>query len=1331
MTDGGTPWRMLPASARTLAASATLIVVEAALLCAEPPSRGSKLIDYDASMNDLTDQALLTEPQAARLLRPGGMPDEDAAALLRSVGFDDSETARRRLLELARNDKERAELAACFPMLLVALSDAATPDGSLVNFERYVQSVDDRGELFRYLARHPRAVEILIKLFVGSQFLTEILLRRPGALQELTNHKRLAEFKSRPQIIAEAAAAVAEHRTLDEKLDALRRFQHWELLRIGACDSFGLLDLKSVTVQLSLLADSLVQSCLNLILQTPGVLETPGVWPGVDPAGFVVLAFGKLGGEELNYSSDIDLVFLTPADSSRFWKLGQRLIQALLDSTGEGFLYRVDMRLRPWGRSGALVNTVKAHIDYLAKHGRAWEKQALLKARPIAGDYAVGEEFLKRAEPLIFSTPPDAVRESIREMKSRIEAELEKQGRVWGEVKAGEGSIRDVEFVTQCLQLIHGRDNPHVRSFNTMDGLVRLADFGFLHADEYRHLSNGYSFLRTVEHSLQLMHHKQTHTLPARPRELAYLARRLDFASAEQFVAHYERHCEAIRRIFAKYILQTPGIPETPGVWPGVDSLPDHRTLMEPTYADTFSEEEIAHHARLLDRLSADNLVEVDAARAAHIPGISENPWDVTVVGYDHIGELSLMCGLLFVYGFDIVEGNIFTAEHVAGGRAFRDQRAARRDASLETARKFVNVFSVRPPAEGVDPDVWDRYKADLVDLVQFVREGGTAQAHGKLAKRVAAALRDVPVADAASVGAEAGSFRHGPGDAPVLLPVSVEIDNDSAERMTVLHIRADDTIGFLYELTNALAMSGIEIERVVVRSVGNRVADTLFVTDAAGEKITDDDRLRELRAAVVLIKHFTHLLPRSPNPEKALLHFREFIERLFQTDDWIDDLSSLERPDVLHALARLLGVSNFLWEDFLRLQHDNLFPVVKDVEGLRKEKTKADLAAELDAELREAANVEEQTDVLNAFKDREMFRIDMRHILGHVPEFGEFASELSDLADVVVAAAVRLCDAELRRRYGTPLFDRPVVDAASIRTDAGSVRHECALSVCALGKCGGREMGFASDVELMFIYEGSGRTTGPEVITTTEYFLKLVESFTQTIRARQEGIFQIDLRLRPYGKAGSLAVSLDAFQSYFAKDGAAWPYERQALVKLRPVAGDTEFGARIVALRDELLFTGETFDAVAMRAMREKQIRQLVKAGTFNAKLSPGGLVDCEYLVQGLQITHGHRDPALRSGRTRDAIAALHAHGILNDDQHRRLLDAYMFLRRLIDALRMVRGNARDLTVPPQDDEEFQFLARRLGYGNETARLQADIALHTKNVQNLGELLDDAAPAS
>ena len=402
--------------------------------------------------------------------------------------------------------------------------------------------------------------------------------------------------------------------------------------------------------------------------------------------------------------------------------------------------------------------------------------------------------------------------------------------------------------------------------------------------------------------------------------------------------------------------------------------------------------------------------------------------------------------------------------------------------------------------------------------------------------------------------------------------------------------------------------------------------------------------------------------------------------------------------------------MSNFLWEDFLRLQHTNLFPVVKDIAALEERKPKEVLTAELEHVLASLDDEEARRVALNEFKDREMFRADMRHILGHVTEFGEFSQELTEIAEVVVAGAYHICQGELSNRFGEPqLEDGPT----------------CRLSICALGKCGGRELGFASDIELMFIYEGTGRTSGPEVIGNTEYYLKLVEAFAQTIRARREGIFQIDLRLRPYGRAGGLAVSRDAFQKYFAADGDAWPYERQALVKLRPITGDEDFGEDIVRLRDELLYTGNVFDVAAMRAMREKQVRQLVKAGTINAKLSPGGLVDTEYLIQGLQITYGHRDAALRATNTRQAMKALEQASLLSHEESTQLMEAYMFQRRLIDALRMVRGHARDLTVPAVDTEEFEFLARRLGYGSRLNQLQVDQETFSTRVQDLGRLLD------
>ncbi len=1207
------------------------------------------------------------------LLSPA-ISEEEALTILRSVDFENPQEAFQRLRGIPQDDQGRKALGECLPMLLHALSDAATPDGSLVNFERFVQCVDDRNELFQYLANYPRAVEILIKLFVGSQFLTQILLRNPEYLDKLTNHKRLAEFKSRDQFYGEAQAAAAMFSEMPAKLDALHRCQHWELLRIGACDAFGLLDLKSVTVQLSLLTDSIVQACLTLLAEEMQVsLE-----------GFVVLAFGKLGGEELNYSSDIDLVFLSDQDSASYWPLGQKLIKALTEATAEGFLYRVDMRLRPWGKSGALVNTVDSHLQYLQKHGRQWEKQALLKARPIAGNYRVGKDFLKRVRPLLFGTPVEELRESVRVMKDNIEGELKKQGRKWGEVKAGTGSIRDVEFTTQFLQLAHGGQHPEVLSFNTLDGLVRLADFGFIQADEYRQLTNGYVFLRTVEHALQLMHHKQTHSLPESQRELAYLARRLDYPSAGEFLRHYERHCSAIRLVYERYIGGEDRPPERE-LRPASDQLPSHLEHMEPSYLETFSQEAIARHAKMLKRLSSENLIEI------HVEPTEDGLCEVTLAGFDLPGDLSMICGLLFVYGFNIVSGNVFTEESFAGSTHARTPGKS----GKKPRRRFVNVFLVRPPLDIVLPEVWPRYRDDLVELLSFIAEGEERKAQGKLAKRMAAGLLAETEAPTA------------------LFPVDIEIDNQCSEKYTVLHIRGTDTIGFLYELSNALNLAEIDVARVVVSSVGESVFDTLYVTNPDKLKITDENRLKELRAAVVLIKHFTHLLPGSPNPETALLQFRELLEELFKRDTWYEDVSSINRFDVLGALARLLGVSTFLWEDFLRLQHENLFPVVTDTQALADRKPKAALEKELNQLLEEAHDFEQCTESLNAFKDREMFRTDLRHIQGCIVGFEEFSEELTDVADIVVAGATEICSRELQARFGVP------------RVENGDISP---LSICALGKCGGRELGYASDIELMFLFEDVGLTDGREKITVTEYSQRFVELFRQTIKARQEGIFQVDLRLRPYGQAGSLAVSIAAFEHYFRAEGAAWPYERQALVKLRPIAGDLPFGQRIADLRDQLIYTGEPFDVVAMRGMREKQVLQSVPAGTIHAKLSPGGLVDCEYLVQGLQITHGHQDPRLRTTNTLEAMAVLSELGMIPDVDFQELREAYIFLRRLIDGLRMVRGHAKDLTVPPPESEAFEFLARRLGYENNTARLHRNLVRSIEAIQEISGLLNNPA---
>jgi glutamate-ammonia-ligase adenylyltransferase len=239
--------------------------------------------------------------------------------------------------------------------------------------------------------------------------------------------------------------------------------------------------------------------------------------------------------------------------------------------------------------------------------------------------------------------------------------------------------------------------------------------------------------------------------------------------------------------------------------------------------------------------------------------------------------------------------------------------------------------------------------------------------------------------------------------------------------------------------------------------------------------------------------------------------------------------------------------------------------------------------------------------------------------------------------------------------------------------------------------------MGYASDIELILIYSDAGLTSGPDSISNARFFDQLVAAVATGISARQDGIFHVDLRMRPFGNAGSAAVLLSDFSSYYRSDGPAWPYERQAMVKFRCVSGDPEFSRRVTEICHEAIYSVGTFDFASMRAMRERQIRQLVRGGTINAKLSDGGLVDCEYAVQALQLTFGGDLPLLRHPNTRQVLRTAARLSLISPEQQSRIEDAYVFLRQLIDCLRMVRGNARDLTVPDSGTADYEQLGRRL----------------------------------
>ncbi len=335
-----------------------------------------------------------------------------------------------------------------------------------------------------------------------------------------------------------------------------------------------------------------------------------------------------------------------------------------------------------------------------------------------------------------------------------------------------------------------------------------------------------------------------------------------------------------------------------------------------------------------------------------------------------------------------------------------------------------------------------------------------------------------------------------------------------------------------------------------------------------------------------------------------------------------------------------------------------------------------------------------------------------MKHIVEPDTSLADFSLALTQLAEVIVERTLKDCQAKLEKTYGGP------------RLENGK---PCPFAIMGAGKFGGRELGYASDIEDLFVYGGAGRTKGNAAIENSEYFERLAQELLQWIEAKQEGIFHLDVRLRPHGGKGFLANPLDEIISYYSEHGLAAPFERQAMIKLRHVAGDAALGKQVETHRDRYVYSAAPWDLPAALDLRRQQIKQLVERGTINAKLSPGGVVDIEYAIQYLQLQHGHRHAVLRTPNAMQALAGLVEGGLVTRQDGENLRKAYLFIRMLIDGLRMVRGHAKDLVLPSADSEEFIFLARRVGYTTDdwqagARHLKTDIEEHMGRVKEFWE---------
>src|ERR1700733_4636054 len=454
--------------------------------------------------------------------------------------YQDHPRAMREIADLARSLP--VSVRNRFDMLLAA---SPAPELCLQNFVRLRER---QPAAFERLTRSTAGLRHLVAVFAYSRFLAEEVLEHPDWAEQLLDLSELTSV-----ITADALRAQLETLLppgLPNPLE-LAKFRRRQILRILVQDVLGLGTLPEITAELSDLADVLVELSYERIhADLVKRYGAPRSEIDFSEAHFAVIALGKLGGEELNYSSDIDLMFVYSEaghtdgveriTNKEFFKRAANQLTALLSTyTAEGMCYRVDLRLRPDGSLGEVCISLDAAHRYYAERARDWELQMLIKARVAAGHRPTGRALLDFVEPRIYATTLDfSAVEQLSLTRERLNEKLAARQAKWGlatrirtrssiDVKLERGGIRDIEFLVQCLQRLYGGAEPWVRHGGTMLALARLQDKDLLSGSEYGRLAAAYQFLRHLEHRLQIEDDLQMHTLPSNPAALELLARRM------------------------------------------------------------------------------------------------------------------------------------------------------------------------------------------------------------------------------------------------------------------------------------------------------------------------------------------------------------------------------------------------------------------------------------------------------------------------------------------------------------------------------------------------------------------------------------------------------------------------------------------------------------------------------------------------------------------------------------------------------------------------------------------------------------------------------------
>jgi glutamate-ammonia-ligase adenylyltransferase len=515
--------------------------------------------------------------EVAAILR-GELTEIEEADALTQLGFTDIAAARAELARARRSsDSPLAPTAAAAARtarigaaLLTEIAASADPDQALRTFGDLIARRGAAWSIWRLLDENPAIVRLLGSIFGASAYLARMLVDTPELIDHLIELGLTSPSRSVAQIDAELAARLAAVDPADpeQMWSAIAEVKNGHVLRVGLADFAGALDPLAVCAELTAIAEACLDRALAITFDQ--LAARHGRPPG--DARLAVLGLGKLGGHELGYAADLDVVFVYTGDDGEsdgpaplatvewFSRCAQRLLGALRQRTPRGRLYEIDTRLRPSGSQGLLVTSLAGWRRYHTEDARLWERQALIKLRPVAGDRALGRQVAALAADTVWGQPPGAaggaaaIGDAIRQMRDRIERELAGGAARQRDLKLGPGGIVDIEFAAQYLQLVHGHAHAALRTTATIVALEAAAAAAIAPARDVELLAQGYRFLRKIEHRLRVVHDQPIHRLPEARDELDRLARRSGYPDGGVLLEHVERWQHDIRSAYLRLV---------------------------------------------------------------------------------------------------------------------------------------------------------------------------------------------------------------------------------------------------------------------------------------------------------------------------------------------------------------------------------------------------------------------------------------------------------------------------------------------------------------------------------------------------------------------------------------------------------------------------------------------------------------------------------------------------------------------------------------------------------------------------------------------------------